>query len=80
VRSETVDSSGYREVSFEATTLQGEEAARWIFEIEEDRRVDYFLISCGIGFGILGSTSPPDFGHWAPTFHAVANSVTGNCE
>jgi hypothetical protein len=80
VRGETSQGSGYREVAFEETTLQGLPAARWVFEIEEDRRVDYFLISCGVGFGILGSTSPANFGHWAPTFHAVANSVTGNCE
>jgi hypothetical protein len=80
VRSETSQGSSYREVAFEETALQGLPAARWVFEIEEDRRVDYFLISCGVGFGILGSTSPANFGHWAPTFHAVANSVTGNCE
>jgi serine/threonine protein kinase len=80
VRGETSQSSGYRDIAFEATSLQGQEAARWVFEVDEDRRVDYFVISCGIGFGILGSTSPADFGHWAPTFHAVANSVTGNCE
>ncbi len=80
VRGETSGSTGYRELAFEETTLQGLPAARWVFEVEEDRRVDYFLISCGIGFGILGSTSPADFGSMAPTFHAVANSVTGNCE
>jgi serine/threonine protein kinase len=80
VRSETSQTSGYRELGFEETALQGMQAARWVFEVDEDRRVDYFLISCGIGFGILGSTSPADFGKWAPTFHAVANSVTGNCE
>jgi serine/threonine protein kinase len=79
VRAETAQSNGYRELAFEVTTLQGLQAVRWVFEVEEDRRVDYFLISCGIGFGILGSTSPSTFGHWAPTFHAVANSVTGTC-
>jgi serine/threonine protein kinase len=80
VRGETSQSNGYREVAFEETTLQGLPAARWVFDVEEDRRVDYFVVSCGVGFGILGSTSPVDFGRWAPTFHAVANSVTGNCE
>jgi hypothetical protein len=38
------------------------------------------VISCGVGFGILGSSSSSTFGQWAPTFHAVANSVTGICE
>ncbi len=80
VRSETSQSTGYREVAFEATTLQGQPAARWVFEVEEDRRVDYFVISCGVGIAVLGSTSPADFGGWAPTFHAVANSITPLCE
>lgn len=79
VREETAQSTGYRELAFEETTLQGQQAVRWVFEVEEDRRVDYFVISCGIGFGVLGSTSPSTFGQWAPTFHAVANSVTGHC-
>jgi serine/threonine protein kinase len=80
VREDTAESAGYRELAFEETTLQGQPAVRWVFEVEEDRRVDYFVISCGIGFGVLGSTSPSTFGHWAPTFHTVANSVTGTCE
>ncbi len=80
VREETAQSSGYRELAFEETTLQGQQAVRWVFEVEGDRRVDYFVINCGIGFGVLGSSSPSNFGHWAPTFHAVANSVTGICE
>jgi serine/threonine protein kinase len=80
VRSETARTPGYRELAFEETTLQGQQAVRWVFEVEEDRRVDYFVINCGVGFGILGSSSPSSFGRWAPTFHAVANSVTGICE
>jgi hypothetical protein len=80
VREETAKTPGYRELAFEETTLQGQQAVRWVFEVEEDRRVDYFVINCGIGFGILGSTSPSTFGEWAPTFHAVANSVSGICE
>jgi serine/threonine protein kinase len=79
VREETAQTAGYQELAFEETTLQGQQAVRWVFEVEEDRRVDYFVISCGIGFGVLGSTSPSTFGHWAPTFHAVANSVAGHC-
>jgi hypothetical protein len=80
VREETARSSGYRELAFEETTLQGQQAVRWVFEVEGDRRVDYFVINCGVGFGILGSSSPSTFGSWAPTFHAVADSVNGICE
>jgi hypothetical protein len=82
VRSEASQSSGYREVSFAPTSLQGQdvEAVRWIFEVEGDRRVDYFFINCGVGFAVLGSTSPSTFGAWAPTFHEVASSVYPRCE
>jgi hypothetical protein len=80
VREETARSPGYRELAFEETALQGQQAVRWVFEVEGDRRVDYFVINCGVGFGILGSSSPTTFGSWAPTFHAVADSVTGICE
>jgi hypothetical protein len=82
VRSQTSQSDGYQEVSFEPTTLagQGIEAARWVFEVDGDRRVDYFFISCGVGFAVLGSASPSTFGGWAPTFHEVASSVNPKCE
>jgi serine/threonine protein kinase len=80
VREETARTSGYRELAFEETTLQGQQAVRWVFEVEGDRRVDYFVISCGIGFGVLGSSSPSTFGRWAPTFYGVADSVTGICQ
>ena len=82
VRSEASQSSGYREVSFAPTSLEGQrvEAVRWVFEVEGDRRVDYFFISCGVGFAVLGLSSPNTFGAWAPTFHEVASSVYPLCE
>ena len=80
VRAQTSQSSGYREIAFESTSLSGLPAARWVFEVSGDRRVDYFINLCNVGVAVLGSTSPSSFGGWAPTFHEVAASVSVPCE
>jgi serine/threonine protein kinase len=82
VRAEASQSSGYNEISFAPITLPGlgVEAARWVFEVENDRRVDYFFVVCGDGFAVLGSASPESFGSWAPLFNEVAYSVSPRCE
>jgi hypothetical protein len=79
VRSETSQSDGYRELSFEPTLLAGSEAARWVFEFPGDRRVDYFVNGCSAGIAVLGSTSPIAFGSLASLFHEVASSVRTDC-
>jgi len=79
VRSQTSRSSGYREGSLTTTTLNGLPAARWVFDVDEDRRVDYFIESCGEGIAVLGSTSPSLFGSLAGTFHGVASSIRVPC-
>ncbi|MGH3429465.1 MAG: hypothetical protein ACRDQZ_18175, partial [Mycobacteriales bacterium] len=80
VRAQTSQSSGYRELAFEPTTLAGLPAARWVFEVSGDRRVDYFVNRCNVGIAVLGSTSPATFGALAETFHEAASSVTVPCE
>ncbi len=80
VRAQTSQGDGYSEISFGETTINGQPAAEWVFDIEGDRRVDYFFNSCGVGFAVLGSTSPADFATWEPTFRRVAESVTPYCE
>ena len=80
VRAQTSQTPGYREISFGPTYLGGSPAARWVFELPGDRRVDYFVTKCNVGFAILGSSSPSVFGAWAPLFHQVATSVTPACE
>jgi hypothetical protein len=80
VRAQTSQSSGYRELAFESTVVAGSPAARWVFEVSGDRRVDYFINSCTVGLAVLGSTYPSSFGAMAPTFHRAANSVVTNCE
>lgn len=79
VRAQTSQSSGYGERAFEPTVLSGMPAARWVFDVSEDRRVDYFLNECNVGLAVLGSTSPAIFGALAPTFQEVASSVTVPC-
>jgi len=75
VRAQTSQTSGYEEIAFSTTKLKGVEAVRWVFDVSEDRRVDYFLVECGAGFAVLGSTSPERFDEMEPTFHHVAESL-----
>jgi predicted Ser/Thr protein kinase len=80
VRAQTSQSSGYREISFGPITLAGAAAARWVFEVHGDRRVDYFINSCNAGIAVLGSTYPSAFGGLAPVFHRAASSIAVPCE
>ncbi len=80
VRVQTSQASDYRELAFAPTLLAGRQAARWVFDISGDRRVDYFLNDCNASVAMLGSTSPTNFGAMAPTFHEVASSIEVPCE
>jgi hypothetical protein len=80
VRSETSQTPGYEEISFGPISLGGLPAARWVFDVEGDRRVDYFFVNCEVGFAVLGSSAPTTFGAWASTFHRVASSVEPFCD
>jgi serine/threonine protein kinase len=80
VRAQTSQSSAYRELAFEATALNSEPAARWVFEVSDDRRVDYFVNLCNVGVAVLGSTTPSIFGSLAPAFHEAATSIIVPCE
>jgi Protein kinase domain len=80
VRAQTSQSAGYRELAFESTTLAGLPAARWVFDVSGDRRVDYFLNVCNVGIAMLGSTTPAIFGSLSPTFHEAASSIAVPCE
>jgi predicted Ser/Thr protein kinase len=80
VRAQTSQSSGYREISLSSVSLAGLPAARWVFEVAGDRRVDYFINVCNVGIAVLGSTYPSAFGGLAPTFQRAASSVAVPCE
>lgn len=82
VRAQTSRTAGYREIGFQPTNLAGEQAQQWVFEVNGDRRVDYFINACGTGYAVLGSTSPASYERFNPTFRAVARSVaarSSNC-
>ena len=79
VRAQTSQSSGYREHSLEAIALDGLPAARWVFDVAGDRRVDYFIEPCFVGIAVLGSSSPGTFGSNAQAFHQAASSVEVPC-
>lgn len=72
--------SGYREISYEPDFKEGREAARWIFELDGDKRADYFFVTCGVGVASVGSTSPDRYPELAPMFREVAFSMMPHCE
>lgn len=37
---------------------EGREAARWVYELDGDKRADYFFVTCGQGIASVGSTRP----------------------
>lgn len=69
----------YTEHSYWPEIVQGREAARWVFSIDGDKRVDYFFIECGRGLAMIGSTAPTRFPELAPMFRAVAASARIDC-
>jgi hypothetical protein len=80
VRSLTESSSGYYEHSLQPATVAGLPAARWVFDVDGHRRVDYFVNSCGVGLAMLGSTDPGSFSGMASTFNRAAASIYVPCE
>jgi len=75
IRAVVSQESSYRELGFDPVRLGGRDAYRWVFELEGDRRVDYFIGGCGGGYAVLGSTSPSRFRRYEATFRAVAASL-----
>jgi hypothetical protein len=73
------ESSDYTEHFYGPEVLDGREAARWVFGIDGDKRVDYFFLECGRGLAVVGSTFPARFPEFAPMFRAVAASARIDC-
>jgi hypothetical protein len=63
---ETVESQtrattpGYQRLSFEPTTLNGNDAFEWTFQEGSTRKIDIFLVAGGDGYAVLGKGSPFD--------------------
>jgi serine/threonine protein kinase len=70
----------YREISYGPDYKEGREAARWIYELDGDKRADYFFVTCGQGIASVGSTSPERYLELAAMFREVAFSTLVPCE
>lgn len=73
------EASDYREYFYGPELLQGRAAARWVFSIDGNKRVDYFFTECGRGLAVVGSTLPARFPELQPMFRAVAASAYVDC-
>ena len=70
----------YREISYGPDYKEGREAARWVYELDGDKRADYFFVTCGQGIASVGSTSPERYPELASMFREVAFSTLVPCE
>lgn len=70
----------YREISYGPDYKAGREAARWVYELDGDKRADYFFVTCGQGIASVGSTSPERYPELAAMFREVAFSTLVACE
>jgi hypothetical protein len=65
----------YREISYAPDYKNGREAARWVYELDGDKRADFFFVECGRGLASVGSTTPSRYPELAATFREVAFST-----
>jgi serine/threonine protein kinase len=79
VRADTSQTSGYDEVSFAQATVGGRAAARWIFALPGEKKVDYFFDACGTSFAVLGGASPAHFSSLEAVFARVVASLRPRC-
>lgn len=70
----------YHEISYGPDYKEGREAARWVYELDGDKRADYFFVTCGLGIASVGSTSPGRYPELASMFRDVAFSTLVPCE
>jgi Protein kinase domain len=70
----------YHEISYGPDYKEGREAARWVYELDGDKRADYFFVTCGLGIASVGSTSPGRYPELASMFREVAFSTLVPCE
>jgi serine/threonine protein kinase len=73
VEKETAKTAGYQRLSFESTTLNGQDAFEWTFQIGSERKIDIFLTAGGDGFAVLGKGS--DFESVIGIARHVAGSI-----
>lgn len=59
--------------------LGDQPAARWIFDVGNDRRVVYFTDQCDVDVEVIASAPQGEFHLLARTFHEIASSVDVRC-
>ena len=69
----TAATPGYRRITLERTTIGGRPAAKWVFDLPEGRRVDYFVDFEGGRYAVLGHG--PDFATASRVAREVAESL-----
>jgi hypothetical protein len=74
--------SDYREVDWSGTQINGHNAWRWRFRLEDRdvEKVDWFFRACSTGVALLGAAPPDEFEQHLPTFEATVESMTFACE
>ena len=80
VRAQTSQSGGYSESAFEEIDLNGIPAAKWVFDVGAERKVDYFFYDCGVGVAVLGAAPKSEFSTYEDAFAGVAESTETNCQ
>lgn len=74
--------SGYRELSWAATDINGRSAWRWHFRLDakDVEKVDWFFGECSTGVAMLGAAPPEEFDDYLTTFQEAVESLTFACE
>ena len=80
VRAQTSQTAGYSEIAFEEIDLGGIPAARWVFDVGAERKVDYFFYDCGVGVAVLGAAPKAEFATYEDAFANVVESTETNCQ
>jgi len=74
--------SDYAEVDWSATQINGHDAWRWRFRLDDRdvEKIDWFFQACSTGVALLGAAPPDEFEDYLPTFEEVVTSMTFPCE
>jgi hypothetical protein len=69
----------YSELAFGAIDLDGVDAWRWVYGIDGQARMSWYLSACETSIAVYGATRPSELLRWAPTFRAVTASIRPRC-
>lgn len=78
-RSNTSESTDYREIFYGSDVLGGRHALRWEYEVEGDRRIVFAFVECNVNLAVVGSSSPASFSEYAGLFDDIARATRARC-